>query len=439
MSETTVSRAANGLVGELRLPTDKSMSHRAVLLAAMAEGESFLVGVLDSADVRSTISAVEALGASVEVVHRDERGMQLRVRGWGETGPGQPSGEIDCGNSGTTVRLLAGVLAGWPLDVVLTGDASLSGRPMERIAAPLREMGADVVTSESGTLPMRVRGGQLTPVAYSLPVASAQMKSAVLLAGARATGVTSVTEPAKSRDHTERMLPVFGVAVERNGLTASIAGPAALKAAQVIVPADPSSAAFIVAAATLVPGSKVLLPNVGLNPGRIAYVDVLRDMGAHITLKDLPAMGNEPVGTMVITSASELRGVTVRATDAPALIDEVPVLALVATQANGTTRFEGIGELRVKESDRLEAIRAGLSALGADVDAGDDWLEVRGPATLGDARLSSLADHRLAMTWVVAGLVSSGTVHVGGIEAVDISYPAFYDDIRGLLAGGAEG
>lgn len=437
MSDIIVSGAGSGLVGELRLPTDKSISHRAVLLAAMAEGESFLIGVLDSADVRATIGAVSALGASVELEHADERGLRLRVRGWGASGPTQPDAPIDCGNSGTTVRLLAGVLAGYAIDVTLTGDSSLSARPMERVAAPLREMGADIATSERGTLPMRIRGGGLVAIEYASPVASAQVKSAVLLAGLRATGTTTVTEPRVSRDHTERMLPAFGVRVGRAGTSASVTGPVSLASAQVIVPADPSSAAFSVAAATLLPGSELLLPNVGTNPGRVGFIDVLRAMGARVTVKDLPPMGEEPVGTIVTRTAAGLTGVTVAAEVVPALIDEVPILALVATQAAGTTRFEGVGELRVKESDRLEAVRAGLAALGADVAAGDDWLAVTGPTPLTGATLPSLGDHRLAMTWAVAGLLAAGETTIEGFDAVDVSYPAFQADLMGLLRGGA--
>ncbi|MCK8114123.1 3-phosphoshikimate 1-carboxyvinyltransferase [Anaerosoma tenue] len=438
MGDETVTHAQAGLSGEIRLPTDKSISHRAVLLAAMAEGESFLIGVLDSADVRSTIAACEALGASIETVHADERGLQVKVTGWGNAGPAQPSGPIDCGNSGTTVRLLAGVLAGWPVDVTLTGDESLSARPMERIAAPLREMGATVTTSAEGTLPMRVRGGELTAISYDSPVASAQVKSAVLLAGLRATGATTVTEPRASRDHTERMAPAFGAQVAREGLSASVNGPATLTGTQVIVPADPSSAAFSIAAATLLPGSKVLLPNVSLNPTRIGFIGVLREMGANITLKDLPPMGNETVGTIVVQSAAELHGVTVGADVVPTLIDEVPVLALVASQAAGATRFEGVGELRVKESDRIEAVRAGLTALGARVTAGDDWLEVTGPSTLTGATLTSGGDHRLAMTWAVAGLIAEGDTTIEDFDAVGVSYPRFLEDLLGLVRGDAE-
>ncbi len=434
MSDAVVQHASDGLVGELRPPTDKSISHRAVLLAAMAEGESFLIGVLDSVDVRATMSAVEALGASVETVRDDERGLQLKVRGWGEDGPAQPARPLDCGNSGTTVRLLAGVLAGWPLDVTLTGDASLRTRPMERIAAPLRQMGARVETSAAGTLPLRVRGGDLSAIEYESPVASAQVKSAVLLAGLRAEGVTSVLEPRASRDHTERMLPVFGVQVERAGTRAAVTGRATLKGTQVVVPADPSSAAFSVVAATTLRGSTVLVPNVSLNPTRIGWIDVLAEMGARVTRRDLPPMGDEPVGSIMVESAQQLTGVTVAADAVPTLIDEVPILALAATQAEGMTRFEGVGELRVKESDRLEAVRAGLEAFGADVHAGEDWLEVTGPSGLRGCRVSSLGDHRLAMTWIVAGLIADGETIVEDADAVDVSYPAFVDHLRRLGA-----
>lgn len=438
MTDVVLSHAEAGLVGELRLPTDKSISHRAVLMAAMAEGESFLIGVLDSADVRATIAAVEALGVRVETEHADARGLRLKVTGWGSDGPVQPAGAIDCGNSGTTARLLAGVLAGWPIDVTLTGDESLSKRPMERVAGPLRQMGASIDASDAGTLPLRIRGGALTAIDFDSPVASAQVKSAVLLAGVRATGLTSVTEPRASRDHTELMLPTFGAQVERDGLRAAVSGPVTLKAVQVIVPADPSSAAFSTAAASLLPGSEVLLPNVGLNPTRVAFFDVLRAMGARLTLRELPPMGSEPVGSIVVKSASGLMGVTVSADSVPALIDEVPILALVATQATGTTRFEGVGELRVKESDRLQLVRVGLEALGANVTAGDDWLEVEGPTTLTGTTLRSNGDHRLAMTWAVAALIASGETHIKGFDAVAVSYPGFLADLKGLLAGGLQ-
>lgn len=433
--QARIETAAHGLVGDLRLPTDKSISHRAVLFAAMAEGESRLIGVLDSADVRSTIAAVEALGAEVETDESGPRGFQLRVRGWGERGPTAPATPIDCGNSGTTARLLMGMLAGWPVTVTLMGDESLSRRPMERVAVPLRAMGASIETSEGGTLPVTVRGGQLRALDHLLPVASAQVKTALLLAGMRAEGATSVTEPAPSRDHTERMLPEFGVAVKRHGLTATVEGPTVPEGTLAIVPADPSSAAFLCVAALLVDGSALRLPNVSLNPLRTAFLGVLKRMGGRITTTELPAMGGEPVGTMSIRHVARLVATSIEPSEVPALVDEVPVLALAATQAEGVSRFEGIGELRVKESDRLEAIRVGLTALGAKVRAGEDWLEIEGPTPLAGATLDSLGDHRLAMTWTVAGLIASGETVVDGIEAIEVSYPAFREDIDRLVTG----
>lgn len=424
------------LIGDVRLPTDKSISHRAVIFAAMAEGESQIVGVLDSADVRSTIDAVRALGARVEVEASNERGLRLRITGWGAGGPSQPQAPIDCGNSGTTARLISGVVAGWPIAVTLVGDASLSERPMRRVADPLIAMGAHVELSSEGTMPVEITGRALRAVEYHSPVASAQVKSAVLLAGLRADGTTTVVEPASSRDHTERMLPGFGaeVTIDEAGRSASVAGPAVLHACDVIVPADPSSAAFLVAAAVLVPGSHVRLPNVAVNPTRLAFVRVLERMGATITLSGLPAMGGEPVATIVARHSAGLIGVTISADEVPSLIDEVPVLAVVATQASGTTRFEGVGELRVKESDRLQATRDALGALGADVRAGDDWLEVTGPTPLAGCTLASLGDHRSAMAWAVAGLVAAGTTSIEGFEAVDVSYPGFARDLAGLGA-----
>ncbi len=434
--QARVSFMDRSLIGDVRLPTDKSISHRAVIFAAMAEGESQLVGVLDSADVRSTIDAVRALGAHVEVQVSDERGLRLKVTGWGADGPSRPGAPIDCGNSGTTARLIMGVVAGWPISVTLVGDASLSRRPMRRVADPLIAMGAHVELSFEGTMPAEIAGRALRAVEYHSPVASAQVKSAVLLAGLRADGVTTVVEPASSRDHTERMLPGFGVevTVDEAGRSASVTGLAVLRACDVIVPADPSSAAFLVAGAVLVPGSHVRLPNVAVNPTRLAFARVLQRMGASIELRELPAMGGEPVATIVARHSVALGGVTVSAGEVPSLIDEVPVLAVVATQAAGTTRFEGVGELRVKESDRLQATHDALAALGADVRAGDDWLEVTGPTPLAGCTVASLGDHRLAMAWTIAGLVASGTTSIEGFEAVEVSYPAFAKDLAELGA-----
>lgn len=413
------------------------MSHRAVIFAAAADGVSHLRCVLDSADVRSTLDAVSALGAAVSILDVTADGLTLEVAGWGARGPLEPKAPIGCGNSGTTARLLMGLVAGWPVEVAFTGDASLSTRPMLRIAEPLRAMGARIETAEGGTLPARVKGGGLAGIEYLSPVASAQVKSAVLLAGLRARGRTSVTEPARSRDHTERMLPAFGVPVETEpeSLRVSVAGPSVPSSCELCIPSDPSSAAFFVVAAAIVAGSRIHAARVSLNPTRAGFVRVLRRMGARVLEEGFESLGTEDVATLHAEHAGALRATVVGADEVPGLIDELPVLALAATQAAGTTRFEGIGELRVKESDRLEAIRAGLAEFGAAVRAGDDWLEVDGPASLQGCRVSSLGDHRMAMTWMIAGLVAEGETIVRDAEAVSVSFPSFTDRLRELGAG----
>jgi len=421
----------------VRVPGDKSLSHRAVLFAALAEGESGLEGVLDSADVRSTMEAVRALGARVDLLEAGmteaPSGLALRVRGWGASGPRVPAGPIDCGNSGTTARLLMGVLAGWPITVDLVGDESLSKRPMLRVTEPLSLMGARFATN-NGRLPVSISGGSLEPLTYDSPVASAQVKTAILLAGLRASGRTLVREPAASRDHTERLLPAFGVPVGRNPAERSawVDGPASLRATDLVVPADPSSSAFLVAAALLVPGSRVQLPGVSLNETRVGFLRVLERMRAGVRIDGWPSHGSEPVGELVVAHAPALVGTTITGDEVPSLIDEIPVLAVVATQATGTTRFEHVRELRVKESDRLAAIVEGLTALGAQARGGEDWLEVRGPTPLKSTFLDSLGDHRLGMSWFVAGLVADGPVSIDRFEAVDVSYPGFARDIGGL-------
>lgn len=429
---------ADGLRGEVLVPGDKSLSHRAVLFASMAEGESVLYGVLRSEDVLATMRACGELGAAIEEV-ADSAGQPsyVRVVGWGPSGPHSAGEPIDCGNSGTTARLLMGVLAGWPgLTATLTGDESLSARPMLRVTTPLSQMGASFDTAEKGTLPVVVRGAHLNPLTYDSPVASAQVKTAVLLAGLRARGRTTVREPAPSRDHTERLLPLFGVRVGRDESqhAAWVEGVAQLSAATFSVPRDPSSAAFPVVAAALVPGSALSIPGVALNLTRTAFVSVLERMGASIEIAEVSSAGEEPVGTLRVGYTPDLTATVVTAAEVPSLVDEVPILALAATQARGTTRFEGVRELRVKESDRLDAIAIALSELGVSVRAGEDWLEVDGPAVLGGAVLDSLGDHRLAMTWAVAGMVSPDEVIVDGFEAVAVSWPDFADDMRAIGA-----
>lgn len=430
-------RASGPLQGSIRVPGDKSISHRAVLFSAMAQGTSSLSGVLDSADVRSTVAAVRALGATVSENGRDARGLSLEVTGWGGEGPTAPAGAIDCGNSGTTARLLMGVLAGWDRHVVLQGDASLSRRPMARVMDPLTAMGA-TFESRGGLLPVGIRGGFLHAETHDLAIASAQVKTAILLAGTRAHGRTTVSEPAPSRDHTERMLPAFGVLVGGND-TAHVAwveGPAYLTATDVSVAADPSSAAFLVAAALLVPGSDVDLVDVAVNPTRTGFLRVLARMGADVTVGLIAETGGEQTASLRVRATDGLRATTVSAEEVPSLIDEVPILAVIAATAEGTTRFEGVRELRVKESDRLTAVVDGLHLMGCTARAGEDWLEVDGPARFAGGELDSLGDHRLAMAYAVAALVANRPVVIDRFESVDVSYPGFVADLGSLQITG---
>lgn len=428
------------LTGDVHVPGDKSLSHRAVLFSAMAEGTTTLHGVLDSADVHASINAVRALGAHVELAAHDD-GLAGTVRGWGGHGPRTPHAPIDCGNSGTTARLLMGVLAGWPVEASLVGDESLSRRPMRRITEPLSLMGVSFEMTEAGTLPITMhRCAAPTPIDYTSSVASAQVKSAILLAGTRANGRTRVTEPALSRDHTERLLPAFGVNVEvdPDTISAAIDGPVLLRSpGEVVVPRDPSSAAFVIAAALLIPGSQIRVPGVSLNETRTGFLSVLDRMGAHIHVVPFPEAGNERVGEIDVRYSPSIVATTVAAEEIPSLVDEIPILALVASQAAGETRFESVGELRVKESDRFSAIIDGLTALGAEAFADGEALVVRGPAALGGATLDSLGDHRLAMTWAVAGLIAADEVNVERFDCVDVSYPRFAIDLECMQA--AEG
>lgn len=439
----TVRQADRPLTGSLTVPGDKSISHRAVLFAAMANGTSYLSGVLDSADVRSTIAAVSQLGAHVSMIpSEDGTGLAGTITGWGQRGPREPHEPIDCGNSGTTTRLLLGMLAGWPITVTLTGDESLSKRPMARVTDPLTAAGATFTTCD-GRLPVTVRGAEETvPLEYDSPVASAQVKSAVLLAGLRAFGRTTVREPAQSRDHTERMLPVFGVPVgtDPSAHAAWIDGPSHLRAADFAVPADPSSAAFPVVAALLVPGSEITLEHVALNQTRTGFLRVVSRMGAGVDVTLDPVAGSEPSGRITVRHTPGLSGTTITAREVPSLIDEIPVLAVLAATAHGVTRFEGVRELRVKESDRLTAIVDSLTALDVHARAEDDTLSIIGSGghplvpQRGRTTLDSLGDHRLAMSWAVAGLATDGPIHVEGFEAVDVSYPRFRADLASLGA-----
>ena len=433
---TLIEPLARPLSGAVRVPGDKSISHRSVLFSAMAEGTSHVSGVLDSADVRSSIGAVRALGAEVNLEKRPDGSLAGDILGWGGLGPSQPEGAIDCGNSGTTVRLLMGVLAPWDITVELTGDDSLRRRPMRRIAAPLELMGARFAPEGATTLPLSITGTRgLAAISYDSPVASAQLKTAILLAGIFAAGTTSVHEPAPSRNHTELMLPGFGVDVEAAPGEASVAGGQSLHACDVDVPGDPSSAAFMACAAALRPDSAIDIENVSLNEARIGFARVLERMGADITLKPTGSAGEEPCGTISVSYVEHLHSCEVAGREIASLVDEIPVLALVAAHAEGTTVFHEVGELRVKETDRLAAILEGLSKLGVHAWAEGDDLHIEGtPGLVVPEGLvfDSLGDHRLAMTWSLVGFTGAHPVSIRDFEAVRVSYPGFRADIERL-------
>lgn len=416
--ETLAARPGRPLRGRVRAPGDKSISHRALILGALARGETLITGLLESADVLATARAVAAFGAAVE---RLEAG-RWRVRGapvWRA-----PAETVDCGNSGTAARLLLGAAAGHPLSARFDGDASLRSRPMGRVAAPLRAMGA---TLDGERLPLTLRGGGLTGVDWTSPVASAQVKSAVLLAGLNADGETVVREPVASRDHTERMLRAFGATLEVVGTAARLAGGQALAGTAVEAPGDPSSAAFPLVAALLVPGSEVTVEGVLLNPLRTGLYDTLLEMGADLEVTNRRALGGEPVGDLTARH-SQLKGVAVPAARAPAMIDEYPILAVAAAFAEGETRLQGLAELRVKESDRVALTAALLTACGAEVAEAPEGLTIRGRAgrrPAGGARVTTHGDHRIAMSALVLGLAAAAPVACDGPEMIATSFPGF--------------
>ncbi len=419
-------RQASSLRGSVSLPADKSISHRSALLSALGEGTSRIQNFPDSADPQSTLDCVRGLGISAE---RNEEGV-LEVEGRGLSGLRPPDEPLDCGNSGTTMRLLSGILAGQRFGSVLTGDDSLRQRPMERIADPLKAMGARV-SLQDGHAPIRIRGTQsgLDPIEYRLPVASAQVKSCVLLAGLFATGETVVIESTPSRDHTERML---GLKVDEVGGVRHLRVEQGhtIPATSWTVPGDFSGAAFFIVAASLVPDSELHLESVGLNPSRTALLEVLDGMGADITVEDERVEGAEPVGDITVRSAA-LSGVDVGGRLVPNLIDEIPVLAVAAACAEGTTEIRDAEELRVKETDRLHAMAENLNALGAEVQEREDGLiiEGNGPNLLGTT-VRSFDDHRIAMAMGVAGLVAHGSTTINDAECAKVSFPGFWTEVE---------
>ena len=422
--ERLIARPSGALSGRVRAPGDKSISHRALIFAAMAAGDSRIEGLLESDDVLATARAVEALGARVE---RTGPGA-WRITGQGELR--QPEGVIDCGNSGTAARLLMGAVAGYPIEVRFDGDTSLRSRPMGRVGEPLARMGARV---SGDRLPLTLGGGghfggRLSAIDWRSQAASAQMKSAIILAGLNAEGVTSVEEPAPSRDHTERMLPLFGAEVRRQGLKVSVEGGQRLRAADIQVPGDPSSAAFPLVAALLIPGSRVTVEGVMMNPARAGLFVTLKEMGADLSIDAERTVCGEPVADLT-ARVSRLRGVEVPAERAASMIDEYPVLAAAAACAEGPTVMHGLGELRVKESDRLSGVAALLRACGVRVEETDDSLTVHGAGRppAGGGFVETHGDHRLAMSALVLGLASGRYVGVDHPEMISTSFPGFAD------------
>ncbi|PIQ81982.1 MAG: 3-phosphoshikimate 1-carboxyvinyltransferase [Candidatus Omnitrophica bacterium CG11_big_fil_rev_8_21_14_0_20_64_10] len=410
------------LTGTITVPGDKSVSHRGVLIGAAAHGTTRITGCLMAQDVLSSIGAVRALGVPVEVA-----GTTVIVNGRGIESWKEPKQPLDLGNSGTTTRLLMGLLSGSGVSAELTGDDSLRSRPMGRVVEPLTRMGAKITGGER--LPLRISGRQLKGIRYELPVSSAQVKSALLLAGLGAQGVTTVVEPVPTRDHTERMLKAFGAELTVSGREILLTPGRKLIGRPVSVPGDISSAAFFVAGALLVKGSDLTIRNVGLNPGRTGLLTVLKAMGGAIEVQPEAEQGGEPVGTVRIRG-SALRGTRVTAEAIPSLIDELPVLMAAATQAEGVTLLEGVGELRVKETDRVHSMVTGLTGMGAKVRADGENLIIEGSTPLTGAAVDSFGDHRTVMALAIAGLIATGPTRIHGAEAVAISFPQFPDLLK---------
>ncbi len=414
------------LHGELTVPGDKSISHRAVMFGSLAKGTTKITHFLEGADCLSTISCFRKMGIDIE-----NNNGEILVHGKGLHGLSAPVDILDVGNSGTTTRLISGILAGQNFVSELTGDDSIQSRPMKRIMTPLLSMGADIASIKGNNcVPLRIIGHPLKAIHYDSPVASAQVKSCVLLAGMYSDGITSVTEPVLSRNHTEIMLNYFGARVTSEGTTASIAPEPYLFAREITVPGDISSAAYFIAAGLLVPGSEILLKNVGINPTRDGLLRVCKDMGADITLLNVN-MDGEPTADLLVR-ASSLHGTTVGGEIIPTLIDEIPMIAVMAAFAEGTTVIKDAKELKVKESDRILVMAENLSRMGADITPTDDGMIIHGGKPLHGAEIDSYLDHRVAMSFAVAGLLCDGPLSIKGGDCVKISYPEFYEDLYRL-------
>ncbi len=414
--------------GEFSPPPDKSISHRAVILSSLAKGRGVVRNFLRSKDTESTVNAFRALG--VEIIDEADT---LVIHGKGLHGLSEPWDIIDCGNSGTTIRLISGILSGNPFFSVLTGDSSLRTRPMARVIRPLTLMGAEIrARSGDNFPPVAIKGKRLIPISYTLPVASAQVKSSLLLAGLYSDGKTEITEPTKSRDHTERMLPAFGADVEVKGLKVTVRGDRELSPVEISVPGDFSSAAFFLVASLIIPGSDIVAKDVGINPTRTGLLNVLKEMGAVIEVANRRDVSGEPVADLHCRGSKALRSVRITGEKIPSLIDEFPILCVAAAFAEGTTTIRGAEELRVKESDRIQSMTAELAKMGVEIEEYPDGLSIRGAGRLKGADLDSHGDHRIAMSMAVAALVAEGTTAIGGASVVDISFPGFFTLLKRL-------
>jgi 3-phosphoshikimate 1-carboxyvinyltransferase len=415
------------LSGEITVPGDKSISHRAIMFGSLAEGTTEIHGFLKGADCLSTIHCFRQMGIEIE-----EKDDIILVEGKGLHGLTAPKDVLDVGNSGTTTRLMSGILAGQDFSCILSGDDSLNSRPMKRIMNPLSEMGADIVSmAGNGCAPLKIMGRPLNAIHYNSPVASAQVKSAVLLAGLYADGITSVTEPALSRNHTELMLESFGVPVSCQGLTSSVCPPERLVAQKIIVPGDISSAAYFIVAGLITPDSEILIKNVGINPTRAGILKVCEAMGADITYLNRQDEKGEPTADLLVKT-SKLTGTVIEGAIIPTLIDELPVIALLACFAEGTTIIRDAQELKVKESNRIDLMATNLNAMGANVTPTDDGMIIEGGHPLHGASIHCKYDHRIAMTFTIAGINADGETDIVDSECVEVSYPTFFEDLGRL-------
>jgi 3-phosphoshikimate 1-carboxyvinyltransferase len=422
-----LTKPEQGLNGKLGVPGDKSISHRAIMFGAVAEGRTTIHNFLMGEDCLSTISCFRKLGVNIML---QEDAVVVQGKGWDSLS--EPVEVLDTGNSGTTTRLMMGILAGRPFHSVIIGDDSIGKRPMKRVTDPLKLFGTAIDGRDEGNFtPLSIRGGSLKAIQYSLPVASAQVKSAILLAGLQAEGVTEIIEPERTRDHTEKMILEFGGEIERKEDTIKLRGGQVLSGTDVYVPGDISSAAFFMTAAAIVKGSSITLKNVGLNETRTGIVEVMRRMGARMEIMEKTASG-ERIGDIHVET-SELKGIEIGGDLIPTLIDEIPVIALLATQAKGTTIIKDAEELKVKETNRIDAVVQELNKLGADITATDDGMIIKGATALQGSDVHSWGDHRIGMTLAVASLITDSPVYLENADAINISYPQFFEDLKMLM------